>query len=280
MNNRQKEAQRHARELSRAKRDLIDKVNQQIQTAKARGYEPDVAPQLLRLLGTKQYRKRDINRMNDLISRPDELAKYIPVLDTERGIYISGGESLERYAKYQHSGIYRDVSYELPTEIERTLTNFSESVSEAFPDSSAFDRFMNYLDRAIEQDVTIADDGYWKLLHQSIDLRKSGNAKSEKEIQSSKQFWIWNNRDNIREVERAVDRIISVEGVESLVRRISDNAEEVIESLIVAAIGYKEDSARAMQTVLNTLLPNSVRNRAMAMGGLPDADDFNNEELE
>ena len=64
MNNRQLEAAMHARELRSAKRELMYKANQQIQSARAQGYETELAPQLVRLLGVKSYRKRDLQAMN------------------------------------------------------------------------------------------------------------------------------------------------------------------------------------------------------------------------
>lgn len=279
MNNRQLEAARHKRELNSAKRELTTKVNQQVQSAKGRGYETQIAPQLLRLLGIKAYRKREVQSMNRLINDFDKLSEYIAVIEPSTGELISGGQALERYSRYEQSAIYHRVeSEEIPSEAERTLTNFAESVEEAFPDDRVYQQFINYLDRAIDQDTTIADDSFWKLQHDTIDTYESGHAKTAKGVQSSKQFWMFKNHENIQEISNALARLINIEGERAVVERLRDAGEEVVDDLVTAAIGYNESSARAVQSILNVLLPSSVRSRAMSMGDIPEVDDFNNEE--
>ena len=281
MNNRQLEAARHKRELDSAKRELIDKVNEQIQSAKGRGYQTQIAPQLLRLLGVKSYRKREIQSMNRLVNDYDKLSEYIAVVEPSTGELISGGEALERYSRYEQSPIYHRVEpEELPSEAERTLANFAESVEEAFPDDRVYQQFINYLDRAIEQDTTIADDSFWKLHHDTIDTYESGRTKTANGIQSSKQFWLYNNHEHIQEISNALARLINLEGERAVIERLQGAGEEVVDDLVTAAIGYNEASSRAVQSILNVLLPNSVRSRAMSMGDAPEVDDFNNEERE
>lgn len=281
MNNRQLEAARHKRELDSAKRELIDKVNEQIQSAKGRGYQTQIAPQLLRLLGVKSYRKREVQSMNRLVNDYDKLSEYIAVVEPSTGELISGGEALERYSRYEQSPIYHRVEpEELPSEAERTLANFAESVEEAFPDDRVYQQFINYLDRVIEQDTTIADDSFWKLHHDTIDTYESGRTKTAKGIQSSKQFWMYNNHEHIQEISNALARLVNLEGERTVIERLQDAGEAVVDDLVTAAIGYNEASSRATQTVLNVLLPNSVRSRAMSMGDVPEVDDFNNEERE
>ena len=279
MNNRQLEAERHKRELNSAKRELTAKVNQQVQSAKGSGYETQIAPQLLRLLGIKAYRKREVQSMNRLINDFDKLSEYIAVIEPSTGELISGGQALERYSRYEQSAIYHRVEpEEIPSEAERTLTNFAESVEEAFPDDRVYQQFINYLDRAIYKDTTIADDSFWKLQHDTIDTYESGHAKTAKGVQSSKQFWMFKNRENIQEISNALARLINLEGERAVVERLRDAGEEVVDDLVTAAIGYNESSARAVQSILNVLLPSSVRSRAMSMGDIPEVDDFNNEE--
>lgn len=276
MNNRQLEAARHARELASAKRDLMRHVNQQIQEAKGRGYETRVAPQLVRLMGVKGYRKRDIQAINRMIQDPDKLSEYVAVFEPTTGELISGGEALERYSRYEQSAIYHAAPVEeIPSEVERTLTNFVETAQEAFPDDSVYQQFVSYLDRAIDQDTTIADDSFWKLSHDTIDTYQSGHSKTANGIQSSKSYWMFKNRDKIQEINSALVRLINLEGEQSVVERLRDGGEEIIEDVVVAAIGYNENSSRAVQSILNVLLPSSVKNRAMAMGDVADiADDF------
>lgn len=276
MNNRQLEAARHVRELATAKRELMHAVNKQIQEAKGRGYETRVAPQLVRLMGIKGYRRRDIQAINRIVRDPDKLSEYVAVFEPATGELISGGEALERYSRYEQSAIYKPAPVEeIPSEAERTLTNFAETAQEAFPDDSVYQRFVNYLDRAIDQDTTIADDSFWKLSHDTIDTYQSGHSKTDRGVQSSKSYWMFKNRDKIQEINSALVRLINLEGERSVVERLRDAGEEIIEDVIVAAIGYNESSSRAVQSILNVLLPSSIKNRAMAMGDVADiADDF------
>lgn len=276
MNNRQLEAARHACELASAKRELMHAVNKQIQEAKGRGYETRVAPQLVRLMGIKGYRRRDIQAINRMVSNPDKLSEYVAVIEPATGELISGGEALERYARYQASAIYKAIPVEeIPSEAERTLTNFAETVQEAFPDDSVYQRFVNYLDRAIDQDTTIADESFWKLSHDTINTYQSGHSKTARGVQSSKSYWMFKNRDKIHEINSALARLINLEGERSVIERLRDAGEAIIEDIIVAAIGYNESSSRAVQSILNVLLPSSIKNRAMAMGDVADiADDF------
>lgn len=276
MNNRQLEAARHARELASAKRDLMRHVNQQIQEARGRGYETRVAPQLVRLMGVKGYRKRDIQAINRMIQDPDKLSEYVAVFEPTTGELVSGGEALERYSRYEQSAIYHAVPVEeIPSEVERTLTNFAETAQEAFPDDLVYQQFVSYLDRAIDQDTTIADDSFWKLSHDTIDTYQSGHSKTDRGVQSSKSYWMFKNRDKIQEINSALVRLINLEGEQAVVKRLQDAGEEIIEDVVVAAIGYNENSSRAVQSILNVLLPSSVKDRAMAMGDVADiADDF------
>lgn len=279
MNNRQLEAARHKRELNSAKRELTAKVNQQVQSAKGHGYETKIAPQLLRLLGIKSYRKRELQNMSRLINDIDKLSEYIAVIEPSTGELISGGQALERYSRYEQSAIFHRVEpEELPLEAERTLTNFAESVEEAFPDDRVYQQFINYLDRAIDQDTTMADDSFWKLQHDTIDTYESGRSKSAHGVQSSKQFWMFKNHENIQEISNAIARLINLEGERAVVERLRDAGEEIVDDLVTAAIGYNEASTRAVQSILNVLLPSSIRNRALSMGDIPEVDDFNNEE--
>lgn len=276
MNNRQLEAARHARELASAKRGLMWHVNQQIQEAKGRGYETRIAPQLVRLMGVKGYRRRDIQAINRMIQDPDKLSEYVAVFEPATGELISGGEALERYSRYEQSAIYHAAPVEeIPSEVERTLTNFAETAQEAFPDDTVYQQFVSYLDRAIDQDTTIADDSFWKLSHDTIDTYQSGHSKTDRGVQSSKSYWMFKNRDKIQEINSALARLINLEGEQAVVKRLQDAGEEIIEDVVVAAIGYNENSSRAVQSILNVLLPSSVKDRAMAMGDVADiADDF------
>ena len=293
MNNRQLEAARHERELRSAKRELMHKANQQIQAARAKGYETELAPQLVRLLGVKSYRKRDLQAMNRAISSPEKLSEYIAVLDPTTKEVVKGGQAFERWIDYINSGIYRkketddllygisDVS-QIPTEAEITLNNFVSESEKAFLDDNVYQKFMSTLDKLMNGDTSVADDSMWQMLHPGIFITNGGKSRSASSIQHSKEHFMRDiDKYNVHDIQSAVNRLVAAEGVESVVRRLQDAGENIIDALIVAGIGYQEQAGAAVQAVLTVLLPDETRQRAMAMGDLPDmADDFDNEELE
>ena len=61
MNNRQRLAAVHARELRQAKEALQQSLNTEMSKQRQRGYDVSAAPQIQRLLGLEQYRLRDYN---------------------------------------------------------------------------------------------------------------------------------------------------------------------------------------------------------------------------
>lgn len=292
MNSRKLAAKMHARELASTKRELMYIANQQIQSAKSKGYETEIAPQLVRLLGVKSYRKRDIQMMNKLIKNSDKLAEYIAVVDPVTKDVVSGGQAFNRWIEYINSGIYKETGYErvygitdvsqIPTESEITLRNFVEETEKAFLDDTVYQQFMSTLDKLMNGDTTVADDSMWQMLHPGIFITNGGKSRSASSIQHSKEHFMRDiDKYNVHDIQSAVNRLIAAEGVDSVVRRLHDAGENIIDALIVAGIGYQEQAGSAVQAVLTVLLPDETRQRAMAMGDLPDmVDDFNNEERE
>ncbi len=292
MNSRKLAAKMHARELASTKRELMYRANQQIQSAKSKGYETEIAPQLVRLLGVKSYRKRDIQMMNKLIKNSDKLAEYIAAVDPVTKDVVSGGQAFNRWIEYINSGIYKETTDErvygitdvskIPTESEITLRNFVEETEKAFLDDTVYHEFMNTLDKLMNGDTSVADDSMWQMLHPGIFITNGGKTRSASSIQHSKEHFMRDiDKYNVHDIQSAVNRLIAAEGVESVARRLQDAGENIIDALIVAGIGYQEQAGSAVQAVLTVLLPDETRQRAMAMGDLPDmVDDFNNEERE
>lgn len=292
MNSRKLAAKIHARELASTKRELMYRTNQQIQSAKSKGYETEIAPQLVRLLSVKSYRKRDIQMMDKLIKNSDKLSEYIATLDPVTKDVVSGGQAFNRWVEYINSGIYKETTDErvygitdvsqIPTESEITLRNFVEETEKAFLDDTVYHEFMNTLDKLMNGDTSVADDSMWQMLHPGIFITNGGKTRSASSIQHSKEHFMCDiDKYNVHDIQSAVNRLIAAEGVESVVRRLQDAGENIIDALIVAGIGYQEQAGSAVQAVLTVLLPDETRQRAMAMGDLPDmVDDFNNEERE
>lgn len=280
MNNRQLEAARHAKELAIAKSMLIKRVNQQIQTAKGTGFKTELAPQLIRLLGLKAYRARELNRINDLIADSDKLSEYISVIDPLTDEVIYGGQAQARYKSYRESGIYHKSEFEyIPAQSDIMIQNFIDEAEKAFVDDKVYQEFIAVLNALLNGETSIVPDEIWQMTHPGIYTTKNGKSRSDKSIKHSQQYFMSDvNQYNITDIESAVTRLIELEGTEELIKRLADSGEDIINKLLIAAIGYIEQAARATQDVLKVLLPKSIRDRAFAMDYLADrVDDFNGE---
>ena len=275
-----KKAIENLRKLEQAQHKLIAEINKLIQQAKKEGYTTKVSPQALRLAGLREYRTRDFAKINSLLDSPKLLQNNVAIIDTDTGEIIRGGEALERYARYQNSGIYHASTplvstalfgEEIPSEAERTVNNFVETIGDVIHDDGTYKAFEEIIMKAIEQDTSIADFERWCIEHPSMaDPRKSQN-----DILHSMVYWLYINRDNSMEMQNATIALKNSEGEAEVARRIIASGETVLDAAITAAIGYQENSGRAIQSVLNVLLPKATRDRAMSMQEVVDsADDF------
>lgn len=275
-----KKAIENLRKLEQAQHKLIAEMNKLIQQAKKEGYTTKVSPQALRLAGLREYRTRDFAKINSLLDSPELLQNNVAVIDTDTGEIIRGGEALERYARYQNSGIYHAntplvstamFGEEIPTESERTINNFVETIDDVIHDDGTYKAFEEIIMKAIEQDTSIADFERWCIEHPSM----ADSRKSQKEILHSMVYWLYINRDNSMEMQNATLALKNAEGEAEVARRIIASGETVLDAAITAAIGYQENSGRAIQSVLNVLLPKATRDRAMSMQEVVDSsDDF------
>ena len=280
MNNRQLEAARHAKELAAAKGMLINRVNQQIQIAKGKGLKTELAPQLTRLLGLKAYRTIELNRINYLIADSDKLSEYISVIDPLTDEVIYGGQAQQRYKAYRESGIYHKSEFEyIPAQSDIMIQNFIEEAEKAFVDDTVYQEFIAILNSLLNGDTTIVPEEMWQMLHPRIGDTANGRSRSDKSIKHSQQYFLSEvNVYNITDIESAVTRLIELEGTEELIKRLADAGENIINLLIVAGVGYREQAAGAVQEVLKVLLPKAIRDRALSMDYLEDrVDDFNGE---
>ena len=275
-----KKAIENLRKLEQSQHKLIAEMNKLIQQAKKEGYTTKVSPQALRLAGLREYRSRDFAKINSLLDSPELLQNNVAVIDSDTGEIIRGGEALERYARYQSSGIYHASTplvstalfgEEIPSEAERTVNNFVETIDDVIHDDGTYKAFEETIMKAIEQDTSIADFERWCIEHPSM----ADSRKSQKDILHSMVYWLYINRDNSMEMQNATLALKSAEGEAEVARRIIASGETVLDAAITAAIGYQENSGRAIQSVLNVLLPKATRDRAMSMQEVVDsADDF------
>lgn len=156
MNARQQKAQMHARSLRAAKESLIQAVNRQLQSARAKGYEAEVTPQVLRLLNLEQFRQRDVQQMNRLANNPEKLKEYILASDSETGEVISGEAAINRYNRYATSKIAKPAK-----QAEVIRENFEDTLQKAFVDTAQAEAFITAVNQAMVGDTSVIDDNEW-----------------------------------------------------------------------------------------------------------------------
>ena len=156
MNARQQKAKMHARSLRAAKESLIQAVNRQLQSARAKGYEAEVTPQVLRLLNLEQFRQRDVQQMNRLANNPEKLKEYILASDSETGEVISGEAAINRYNRYATSKIAKPAK-----QAEVIRENFEDTLQKAFVDTAQAEAFITAVNQAMVGDTSVIDDNEW-----------------------------------------------------------------------------------------------------------------------
>lgn len=156
MNARQRGAELHVRELRYAKDRLIQAVNMQLQTEKAKGYEAEVTPQIQRLLDVVQFRTRDVQRMNRLANSPEKLKEYILVTNPVTGEVVSGEAAIARHNRYVTSKIAKPAK-----QAKVIRENFEDTVQKAFVDTSQAEAFLAAVNQAMTGDTSVIDDKQW-----------------------------------------------------------------------------------------------------------------------
>lgn len=245
MNHRQQVAAMHARELAKAKQQLLFKVNQYIQEVRADGGNAEVVPQLQRLISLGSYRLRDVQKMQEIASDPKKVQDYVYAVNAS-GETISGEKAVERYARYATSPIYRKPA----KEVDMMVDNVATTVEQTFVDLNAYQQFESFLHEVLSSPENTIGDSWWYIAHPDWDSPGYRGARNYGKVEMVKQ-----NMDNILEMRSALKNLIEKEGVHEAAKRISDNYAKLQEASIIASIGYKEAAGSAMQDVLLILLP-------------------------
>lgn len=259
MNNRQRLAAVHARELRQAKEALQQSLNIEMGKQRQHGYDVSAAPQIQRLLGLEQYRQRDYNRIMSLASNPNKLREYVVAVNPETGELVSGEAALERADRRVGRRAARSsVEAEPAKELDVMVDNVVDAAKQTFVDLSVLQQFSSFVenlvlhpDAALQIDDLQREHPNWfgAGYRGSVDF---GTREMAKE-----------NAGNILEVRDAIVRLIAMEGEEAAAKRIQDNYGELQEAAVMAAIGYKDAAASGLQSVLKILLPSAVHNKAM-----------------
>lgn len=259
MNNRQRLAAVHARELRQAKEALRQSLNTEMRKQRQHGYDVSAAPQIQRLLGLEQYRFRDYNKIMSLASNPNKLREYVVAVDTETGVLVSGEAALKRASRRVGKAAVRaSVEAEPANELAVMTDNVSETIADTFVDTSVLQQFSAFVENLVlRPDIALQIDD---LQREHPNWFGAGYRGS---IDFGTRQMAKENAGNILEVRDAIVRLISMEGEVAAAKRIQDNYGELQEAAVMAAIGYKDAAASGLQSVLKILLPSAVHNRAM-----------------
>lgn len=260
MNHRQQVASMHARELAKAKQQLLLKVNQYMQEVRAEGGTAEVTPQIQRLIELDKYRLRDVQRMQKIASDPKKVQEYV-YAENAQGQVISGEKAIKRYQSYQNSAIAKPAH-----QFKKTIETFMDTVQDMFVDMSAYNEFTRKLNALVNQDINEPTDEEWFVTHGSY----LAPLKNPKMIEESKKWFMHLNHDNTKEMEKAFNTLLEQEGAKEVARRINENLNKIMEAAVIAAIGYKEQAGSAIQDVLLIFAPRATREQMRSIQELYD----------
>lgn len=222
MNARQQKAQMHARELRAAKESLMQAVNRQLQSARAKGYEAEVTPQVLRLLNLENFRQRDVQQMNRLANNPEKLKEYILAYDSETGEVVSGEAAIVRYNRYAISKIAKPAK-----QAEVIRENFEDTLQKSFVDTAQAEAFLTAVNQAMVGDTSVIDDNEWgpKFI-----------------TEHDRQWALRDSSPIIAMVHNAVQRSVNTVGLNEFARRVNAHPELFDQLAAVISGGHSKGS--------------------------------------
>ena len=259
MNNRQRLAAVHARELRRAKEALQHSLNTEMNKQRQSGYNVSAAPQIQRLLGLEQYRLRDYNKIMSLANNPNKLREYVVAVNPETGELVSGEAALERAdRRVGKAAIRASVDAEPAKELDTMVDNVADTIGDTFVDTGVLQQFESFVtDLILHPDTALSIDD---MQREHPNWFASGYRGS---VDYGTREMAKENAGNALEIRNAIYRLIAMEGEAAAAKRIQDNYGDLQEAAVMAAIGYKDAAASGLQSVLNILLPSAVHDRAM-----------------
>ena len=259
MNDRQRLAAVHARALRQAKQMLQQILNEEMQQQRKHGYKVSAAPQIQRLLGLEQYRLRDYNKIMSLANDSNKLREYVVSVNPETGELVSGEAALSRANRRAGRAAARaSVNAEPAKEVDIMVENVSDTIGDTIVDVSVLQQFLTFVNDLVLRPNTALS--IHDMRRESANWLASGYRGSG---DYGAQEMAKENAINVLEIREAIARLISMEGDTAAAKRIKDNYDELQEAAIMAAIGYKDAAASALQSVLKILLPSAVHDRAM-----------------
>ena len=259
MNNRQRLAAVHARELLRAKEALQHSLNTEMNKQRQSGYNVSASPQIQRLLGLEQYRLRDYNRIVSLANNPNKLREYVVAVNPETGELVSGEKALERAVRRVGKAAVRaSVDAEPAKELDTMVDNVTDTIGDTFVDTGVLQQFESFVtDLILHPDTALSIDD---MQREHPNWFASGYRGS---VDYGTREMAKENAGNAIEIRNAISRLIAMEGEAAAAKRIQDNYDDLQEAAVMAAIGYKDAAASGLQSVLKILIPSAVHNSAM-----------------
>ena len=259
MNNRQRLAAVHARELRIAKEALQHSLNIEMNKQRQSGYNVSAAPQIQRLLGLEQYRLRDYNKIMSLANNPNKLREYVVAINPETGELVSGEAALERAdRRVGKAAVRASVDAEPAKELDTMVDNVTDTIGDTFVDTGVLQQFESFVtDLVLHPDTSLSIDD---MQREHPNWFASGYRGS---VDYGTREMAKENAGNALEIRNAIYRLIAMEGEAAAAKRIQDNYGELQEAAVMAAIGYKDAAASGLQSVLKILLPSAVHDRAM-----------------
>ena len=220
-------------------------VNRQLQSFRAKGYEAEVTPQVLRLLSLEQFRQRDVQQMNRLANNPEKLKDYILAADSETGEVVSGEAAINRYNRYATSKIAKPAK-----QIDVVRDNVVDAIDAQFVDETAYNQFTSMLDQFMGGDYSEVKSDDW------------GGLKNEHD----RAYVTAYNRDHyLKPLVSAFNRAVERDGETVIMDRLS-RAGSLVDDLTAAAVsGYKEKAQAAVYGLLELLNPGSSAQEMGAM---------------
>ena len=259
MNNRQRLAAVHARELRRAKEALQHSLNTEMNKQRQSGYNVSAAPQIQRLLGLEQYRLRDYNKIMSLANNPNKLREYVVAVNPETGELVSGEAALKRAdRRVGKAAVRASVDAQPAKELDTMVDNVADAIGDTFVDTGVLQQFEFFVaDLILHPDTALSIDD---MQREHPNWFASGYRGS---VDYGTREMAKENSGNVLEIRNAIYRLIAMEGEAAAAKRIQDNYGELQEAAVMAAIGYKDAAASGLQSALKILLPSAVHDRAM-----------------
>lgn len=263
---RQQKKWAHAAELSEAKLNLQNAINQEIQKERANGNTAQVTPQILTLLRTPSYSAKAVTKMKKMFNDRDALREYLFIVDSD-GTIISGDKAIARYEQFAKSGIAK------PTyEVDVILQNFYEHLQSVMgsttdehynEDNMALRSFVNLMQRLSQADVTAVPENQWRMYRPNI---KTADSRE----------WVVNEGSkNVDSIGYWFEQWVNAIGEDRASEYISKNAEDLNESLIKMAIGYYPDASAAFNS-LRAVFSSSGADKiiSLALNDVAQQDDY------